>query len=117
MWHAVAHVIVSIMHNNRYGTKVDVWSVGVIAYILLSGTMPFKEKRKNNLSTVTITTGKFSFPRCYWDNVTSDAKDFIRCLLNASPSQRFSSSQLMQHSWIKVGVKSGSLSTSLIWTS
>ena len=86
---------------SRYGTKADVWSAGVIAYVLLSGTMPFGRKNKNDIHVSTM-AGKFAFPSCYWKNVTGDAKDFIRQLLVVSPVQRYSSSQLMQHSWFKV---------------
>ena len=82
----------------RYGTKADVWSAGMIAYILLSGIMPFRQRKKPANSV----PSKFSFPSAYWEDVSKEAKDFIRHLLVVSPQERYSSSHLMQHTWLKV---------------
>ena len=70
----------------------------MITYILLSGIMPFRKRKKLSNSI----PGKFSFPSVYWESVSNNAKDFIRHLLVTSPQERYSSSHLMQHTWLKV---------------
>ena len=81
----------------RYGAKADVWSAGIITYILLSGVMPFNKKKKKKKAGLSL-----SYPKWYWENISSEARDFVQCLLKVSPSDRYTSSQLLQHSWFKV---------------
>ena len=56
--------------------------------------MPFKKSKSLHR--------KLTFPTAYWENVSSEAKDFISHLLITSPQDRYSSSHLMQHPWLKV---------------
>eukprot|EP00814_Leptocylindrus_danicus_P000657 CAMPEP_0116048316 /NCGR_PEP_ID=MMETSP0321-20121206/29478_1 /TAXON_ID=163516 /ORGANISM="Leptocylindrus danicus var. danicus, Strain B650" /LENGTH=942 /DNA_ID=CAMNT_0003530491 /DNA_START=66 /DNA_END=2894 /DNA_ORIENTATION=+ len=92
--------------RGRYDERCDVWAVGVIAFLLLSGDPPFGgcggpeplvQVRDN------ILRGKFEFePHYIWSNVSNTAKDFIRKLLITNPMQRPNAWEAQQHDWITV---------------
>ncbi|GET89904.1 protein kinase, putative [Leishmania tarentolae] len=82
-----------------YDAKCDVWSMGVITYILLSGKMPFH----GNTITETfdlIVSNRWSFSSDTWASVTSTAKDFIRACLTYDPVARPTALALLQHPWL-----------------
>eukprot|EP01013_Petalomonas_cantuscygni_P000412 TRINITY_DN1041_c0_g1_i2.p1 TRINITY_DN1041_c0_g1~~TRINITY_DN1041_c0_g1_i2.p1 ORF type:complete len:337 (+),score=30.76 TRINITY_DN1041_c0_g1_i2:133-1143(+) len=81
-----------------YGTACDMWSFGVILYVLLCGFCPFYHE---NISTLfrLICDGSYSFPSPYWDNVSAEAKDLVTKLLVVSPAQRLTPPQALQHPW------------------
>eukprot|EP01035_Chromulina_nebulosa_P019105 gene19105-24939_t len=85
----------------NYDAKCDVWSIGVIAYMLLSGTPPFYGKDDNEtLQSVKI--GKWKFHESLFKPISNHAKDFIRCCLTRNPIKRVSSSQLLDHPWFNL---------------
>ena len=49
--------------------------------------------------------GKVSFPSCFWSNISKEVKDFVKHLMKVSPSQRYSSSEMLQHPWIRVRLR------------
>ena len=63
-----------------YGTEVDMWSLGVIIYILLCGYPPFHDSNQPRLFKK-IRAGQYRFDSACWDNVSEQAKDLIRHLL------------------------------------
>lgn len=84
-----------------YGTKVDVWAVGVVCYLLLSGTLPFQRKSEESTCKV-IRTGHYTFTRPrIWKSVSNNAKDFISHLLVLLPQDRPFSREILQHPWLK----------------
>jgi len=85
---------------NGYGIEVDMWSVGIITYILLCGFPPFYAEDDDD-SFDLVVAGKFNFPDPYWTNISQSAKDFIKNLLVVDPEKRFSASQAVEHPWIK----------------
>ncbi|KAJ9439464.1 hypothetical protein DIPPA_08910 [Diplonema papillatum] len=82
-----------------YTFVVDMWSVGVIVYVLLCGFCPFFDENTPALFRA-ITKGDYSFPSPYWDNISEDAKDFIRRLLVVNPEKRLTPEQALKHAWI-----------------
>eukprot|EP00754_Rhynchopus_humris_P025434 Rhum_TRINITY_DN14945_c6_g1::Rhum_TRINITY_DN14945_c6_g1_i1::g.130917::m.130917/K08794/CAMK1; calcium/calmodulin-dependent protein kinase I len=82
-----------------YTFAVDMWSVGVIVYVLLCGFCPFFDENTPALFRA-ITAGKYSFPDPYWKSISDEAKDFIRRLLVVNPEQRMTPEQALQHPWI-----------------
>lgn len=74
----------------RYGREADMWSVGVILYILLSGTPPFDD----NTLFDQIRTASYSFQGQEWEGVSDEAKDLVRKLLTTSPVTRLKADQV-----------------------
>jgi len=98
------YVAPEILQLQKYSSKVDMWAVGVILYILLCGFPPFVEKNLKALYRL-IKSGKFAFPSPYWDNVSKEAKDCIVLLLHVDPAERLSPKELLEHKWISLKCK------------
>jgi len=93
------YVAPEVLRLQGYGKEVDLWSVGVITYILLCGFPPFYDD-SNAALFEKIMSGNFSFPAPYWSNITHDAKDFISKLLCVDPAKRLTATQALEHPWI-----------------
>jgi len=82
----------------KYDEKCDVWSCGVIMYILLCGYPPFNADNDNEIMNK-IKIGKFSFPDEEWSQISSEAKDLISKMLTYKPSERVAASDCLLHKW------------------
>ena len=89
-----------ILNHEKYGTAVDIWSMGVITYLLLCGFPPFFDTQNIKNVYALIRRAKFSFPSPFWDNISDDAKDFICCCLELEVEERFTAEDVLQHQWI-----------------
>ncbi|KAI8469504.1 MAG: kinase-like domain-containing protein [Monoraphidium minutum] len=83
-----------------YGPQVDMWSSGVVLYILLSGYPPFYSDSEPALFDM-IRRGAFSFDDPAWRAVSEGAKDLIRQLLAVDPHVRPTATQCLQHPWMR----------------
>ncbi|KAF6217245.1 hypothetical protein GE061_001599 [Apolygus lucorum] len=93
------YVAPEVLAQKPYGKAVDVWSIGVISYILLCGYPPFYDENDANLFTQ-ILKGEFEFDSPYWDDISDFAKNFIRQLMCVDVTKRFTCKQALQHPWI-----------------
>eukprot|EP00916_Digyalum_oweni_P019570 GHVL01032579.1.p1 GENE.GHVL01032579.1~~GHVL01032579.1.p1 ORF type:complete len:476 (-),score=73.57 GHVL01032579.1:69-1496(-) len=85
--------------KGSYGPECDLWSAGVMMYILLCGYPPFHGDTDAEI-LAKVKVGKFSFNEADWKNVSNEAKDLIRKLLKFQPEERISGAQCLQHPWI-----------------
>ena len=87
-----------------YDKSCDVWSVGVIMYIMLCGYPPFysevPHQSLSNRMKQKIMSADFDFPENDWKTITSDAKDLIKKMLCVEPSERLSIDEVLRHPWI-----------------
>jgi calcium-dependent protein kinase len=84
----------------NYNNKCDIWSCGVITYIVLSGIPPFNGASDQEIMKK-VKVGKFSFTDPVWNNISDHAKDFITQLLTKDPQKRPSADQALKHTWIE----------------
>lgn len=86
--------------NNSYNEKCDLWSCGVIIYILLCGLPPFWAENENEIYAA-VKRGKYTMEGDDWEDISEDAKDLIRNLLTKDINKRFSAQEALNHRWFK----------------
>jgi calcium-dependent protein kinase len=101
-----------LMCKDGYDEKVDVWAIGVITYLLLSGDTPFGGACNEDLREVRnrILSGYVAFEEAVWGNVSELAIDFIKFILVVDPSKRPRVEELLKHPWLVTMKRSSSLS-------
>jgi calcium-dependent protein kinase len=82
-----------------YDYKCDIWSSGVILYVLLVGYPPFKGNSQKELLS-NIVKGKYSLEGEEWDRVSIEAKDLISKMLELDPNKRLSAEESLMHPWM-----------------
>ncbi|RMX69131.1 hypothetical protein DD238_002430 [Peronospora effusa] len=87
-----------IVRNLPYDSKCDVWSLGVITYILLCGFPPFHDENRAE-EMRKIVNGEFAFDSLYFHGVSQEAKDFICKMLVVQPLKRLTAQEVLHHSW------------------
>ncbi|KAL5237636.1 hypothetical protein ACI65C_005046 [Semiaphis heraclei] len=97
------YVAPEVLGPEKYDKSCDIWSLGVIMYILLCGFPPFFSNHGQAISPGMknrIKTGQFDFPSPEWNNVSSDAKTLISSMLSVDPSVRLTINEVVKHKWI-----------------
>lgn len=117
-----SYVSREVLAQEPYGKPVDVWSIGVITYILLCGYPPFYDEKDellfaqilkgNRLSFFFVMinrwikifsfvfAGEFEFESPYWDDISDSAKHFIRNLICVDVNKRYTCKEAIKHAWI-----------------
>ena len=93
------YVAPEILEGQPYDTQADMWSLGVIVYILLGGYPPFIEQNQRDLFRK-IRKGDYEFHEEYWGQVSEDAKTMISSLLTVNPSKRLNAESSLRNRWM-----------------
>ncbi|XP_074564693.1 calcium/calmodulin-dependent serine/threonine-protein kinase 1-like [Curcuma longa] len=93
------YVAPEVLHRS-YGTEADMWSIGVIAYILLCGSRPFWARTESGIFRAVL-KAEPSFDEAPWPSLSSQAKDFVKKLLNKDYRKRMTAAQALCHPWLQ----------------
>ncbi|KAK4478851.1 hypothetical protein RD792_014356 [Penstemon davidsonii] len=88
--------------RKHYGQECDVWSAGVILYILLSGVPPFWDETEQGIFEQVL-RGELDFVSEPWPSISDSAKDLVRKMLVRDPKKRLTAHQVLCHPWIQLG--------------
>ncbi|KAK4478863.1 hypothetical protein RD792_014368 [Penstemon davidsonii] len=97
-----AYYVAPEVLKRKSGPESDVWSIGVITYILLCGRRPFWDKTEDGIFKEVL-RNKPDFRRKPWPGVSSAAKDFVKKLLVKDPRARLTAAQALSHPWVREG--------------
>ncbi|CAF4200471.1 unnamed protein product [Rotaria sp. Silwood2] len=97
------YVAPEILSHGRYDKACDIWSMGVIMYILLCGYPPFFPKGDQQLSIgmkSRIKTGNYQFPDDEWRNISEESKSIIQRMLTVDPAKRITIGEILTSTWL-----------------
>ena len=98
----VAYAAPEVNKGSHYTKMVDVWSIGVIMYALLSGTLPFEGRDQKETAKLVIEK-PLSYRSPKWPNIPLEAKDLVTKMLIKDPDQRITLDEVLENPWIKQG--------------
>ena len=107
------YIAPEVLHGD-YNEKCDVWSIGIILHILLSGMPPFYGSDEEILAKVKNFRGTWEFADAKWHDISEEAKNFLRRLMHKDPAQRVSAQEALQDPWITQKVKPRHTNTKLV---
>ncbi|GFQ05050.1 calcium-dependent protein kinase 28 [Phtheirospermum japonicum] len=97
-----AYYVAPEVLKRKSGPESDVWSIGVITYILLCGRRPFWDKTEDGIFKEVL-RNKPDFRRKPWPGISNAAKDFVKKLLMKDPRARLTAAQALSHPWVREG--------------
>ncbi|CAL9067215.1 calcium-dependent protein kinase 10-like [Musa acuminata AAA Group] len=94
--------------RRNYGPEIDIWSAGVILYILLCGVPPFWAETEQGVARA-ILRGAIDFQREPWPQVSESAKSLVKQMLDPDPKRRLTAQQVLEHSWLQNAKKASNV--------
>jgi len=91
--------------KSNYTSKADVWSIGVLAYMLLSSQMPFYGRKRREI-VKKISKSTYDFKGKRWAAISTQAKDFVKQLLKQDPAERPTAEEARKSLWVNIGESS-----------
>ncbi|KAJ1691516.1 hypothetical protein LUZ63_015671 [Rhynchospora breviuscula] len=95
-----AYYVAPEVLTRSYGTEADMWSIGVITYILLCGSRPFWARTESGIFRAVL-KAEPSFEEEPWPSLSAEARDFVKRLLNKDYRKRMTAAQALCHPWIR----------------
>lgn len=94
--------------KRNYGPEVDIWSAGVILYILLCGVPPFWAETEQGVA-LAILRCALDFKREPWPQISESAKSLVRQMLDPDPKKRLTAQQVLEHPWLQNSKKASNV--------
>ena len=95
-----AYYIAPEVLQNRYDERCDIWSTGVILYILLCGYPPFNGNNDDEI-LASVKQGEYSMKGHEWSNVSEEAKDLVSKMMKLDVNKRLTAAEAMKHPFIE----------------
>ncbi|KAJ1264289.1 hypothetical protein BS78_09G252000 [Paspalum vaginatum] len=95
-----AYYVAPEVLKRRYGAEADIWSAGVILYILLSGVPPFWAENEEGIFDAVL-RGHIDFASDPWPSISNSAKDLVKKMLRQDPKERLTAAEILNHPWIR----------------
>ncbi|BAU00608.1 hypothetical protein LR48_Vigan401s002600 [Vigna angularis] len=95
-----AYYVAPEVLRRSYGPEADIWSAGVILFILLSGVPPFWAENEQGIFNA-ILRGRIDFESDPWPSISSSAKDLVKNMLRVDPKNRPSAVEVLNHPWMR----------------
>nr|XP_047132575.1 serine/threonine-protein kinase D3 [Hydra vulgaris] len=93
-----AYLPPEVLNNKKYNRSLDMWSIGVIIYVSVSGTFPFNEDEE---ITDQIKNAAFMYPTYPWGGISKECQDLINQLLQVKIKSRLTCKQALLHAWMQ----------------
>ncbi|XP_021775027.1 CDPK-related kinase 4-like isoform X2 [Chenopodium quinoa] len=93
------YVAPEVLHRS-YNSEADMWSIGVITYILLCGSRPYYARTESGIFRSVLRTDP-NFDDIPWPNISAEGKNFVKRLLNKDHRKRMTAAQALAHPWLR----------------
>ena len=97
----LSFVAPEVLQGKPYDKSVDLWSIGIITFLLLCGYMPFDDKHSEREIARQTIQDPVPYENKIWSKLTPEAKTFVDGLLQKKPEKRYSIKEVLEHPWIK----------------
>ena len=90
-----------VLLEKPYNFKADLWTIGIITYLLVAGFLPFDDENSEKEIARQTVYEPTPFPNSVWKNISSEAKSFVDNLLSKDPKKRMNIKEILEHPWLK----------------
>ena len=97
----LSFVAPEVLQGKPYDKSVDLWSIGIITFLLLCGYLPFDDKHSEREIARQTIQDPVPFEEKIWSKYSPEAKTFVDGLLQKKPEKRYTIKEILEHPWIK----------------
>jgi len=96
-----SYVAPEVLQEKPYSFKVDLFAIGIIAYLLVAGFLPFDHETSEKEIARQTVYEPTPFPHSIWKNISIEARMFVDNLLQKNPEKRMGIQEVLQHKWLQ----------------